>query len=830
MQAPYDRERGQAPDGGDPSGWSEDPSGQADQYPPGPQHRQPPAHDPHHGPHQGPPGYGQHAGYPQQPQQPQQPAADHGLPGSYGSQPQQPTGYDPYLADSYGHDPYAARDPLAQDPVGEALYDRAAHPPGPDPLSDPSGYYQQQPAGQHYQDPGWGGGADGSYQGPPPAGAPGGGEFTGIDGLMGRAGEYPQPHQQQPAPQQQQPQQPAQQPDDAFAYLFRDQQHPGAAQPAPPGRPAPQARHPEPYPRQPAPVTPPTGPPTPPAAAPAPAAAPSPAPEATGSGGGRASSLLRSSAIMAAGTLVSRVTGFVRQLVIVAALGAAVLGDTYTVAWALPSMIYFLIIGGGLNSVFVPQLVRAMKDDEDGGDAYANRLLTLVMVALAALVLAGMLAAPLLVRMQTAKFASDPAANDLTITFARYFLPTIFFTGVYTVLGQILNARDRFGAMMWTPVLNNIVVIFTFGMFLWVYGAQGSSSMNVNTITPEAVRLLGIGTLLGLVVQAGAMLPYLRAAGFRIRPRFDWRGHGLGKAARLAKWTVMFVLANQAALIVVTQFATWAGDNASNAGHPGTGFTAYNSTLLIWQMPQAIITVSVMAALLPRLSRSAADNDTAAVRDDLSHGLRTSAVAIVPISFMFLALGVPMCTMLFGSAGIDTARSFGYILMAFSLGLIPYSAQYVVLRAFYAYEDTKTPFFNTVAVSLAWIVLSTLSFLLLPDRWVVAGIAFGYGIAYALGVLVAWRRLRQRMRTDLDGARVVRTYIRLCGACIPAAAVGGLAGMGVLNALGEGLLGSLAAVTVGSLLLLAVFYVAARRMRVQEMTVLVGMIRGRLGR
>ncbi|AKG44054.1 integral membrane protein MviN [Streptomyces xiamenensis] len=636
---------------------------------------------------------------------------------------------------------------------------------------------------------------------------------------------YQQPQYQQPyAPRDPQgwsgtPQQPQQ---DAFAHLFRDQQSPAGPGPAqgPGGG----------YPAQPAPgagtLAPAPAAQQPPPPPPAPAAEPAPAPKR----GGKAAGILRSSAIMAAGTLVSRLTGFVRQLVLVAALGAAVLGDTYTVAWALPSMIYILTIGGGLNSVFVPQLVRAMKNDDDGGDAYANRLLTLVMVVLGGLVIAAVLAAPLLVRMMSAKIADDPAANEVAVTFARYFLPTIFFMGVHVVMGQILNARGSFGPMMWTPVLNNIVVIFTFGMFLWVYGTQRSSELGVTTITPEGVRLLGIGTLLGLVVQALSMIPYLRAAGFRMRLRFDWRGHGMGKAAKLAKWTVLFVFANQAGLVVITQFATWAGDNAERAGFPGTGFIAYNSALLIWQMPQAIITVSVMAALLPRISRSAADGDTAAVRDDLSHGLRTSAVAIVPIGFAFVALGIPMCTLLFGSAGDEGARSFGYILMAFGLGLIPFSAQYVVLRAFYAYEDTRTPFYNTVIVSAAWIVLSAVSFVTLPDRWVVAGIAFSYGIAYGLGVSVAWRRLRARMGTDLDGARVVRTYIRLAGASIPAALLGGGAGYAITGALGHGTIGSLAALAGGGAVLLAVFYLTARRMRVEELTAMVGMVRSRLGR
>ncbi|WP_240796397.1 murein biosynthesis integral membrane protein MurJ [Streptomyces sp. RFCAC02] len=702
-----------------------------------------------------------------------------------------------------------------------------------------SGYPQQSPdpyqqAPSNWPDQGGAGGYAPDQQRAPypaqyaePYGDPYAPPADGIDGLMSSAAGPPA---EPGGPGHHRPDL-----DDAFAHLFRDQQG-GAgsypSRPAPPPAPHPSAYG-EQYQQQPAGPEHSGSPGGPYGAAEQqePVAPEEPArPAAPAKRQGRAAGLLRSSAVMAAGTLVSRLTGFVRQLIIVAALGAAVLGDTYTVAWALPNMIYILTIGGGLNSVFVPQLVRSMRQDRDGGTAYANRLLTLVMVILGALVVVAVLVAPVLVRLMSAKIADDPAANEVAVTFARYFLPTIFFMGIHVVLGQILNARDHFGPMMWTPVLNNIVVIFTFGMFLWVYGTQRTSGVDAATITPEGVRLLGIGTLLGLVVQSLAMLPYLRAAGFRVRPRFDWRGHGMGKAAKLAKWTVLFVLANQAGLVVVTQLATWAGDNAERAGHPGTGFIAYNSALLIWQMPQAIITVSVMAALLPRLSRSAADGDTAAVRDDLSHGLRTSAVAIVPIAFAFLALGVPMCTLLFGSAGEEGARSFGYILMAFGLGLIPFSAQYVVLRAFYAYEDTRTPFYNTVIVSLSWIVLSSICFVALPDRWVVAGIALSYGISYAIGVRTAWRRLRRRMGADLDGTRVVRTYIRLAGASIPAAVLGGAAGLMVLGALGEGMMGSFVSLVSGGLILLVVFYGAARKMRIEELTALVGMIRGRLGR
>ncbi|MDX3149082.1 murein biosynthesis integral membrane protein MurJ, partial [Streptomyces scabiei] len=558
-------------------------------------------------------------------------------------------------------------------------------------------------------------------------------------------------------------------------------------------------------------------------AGPTPASTPAPAPKK----GGRASGLLKSSAVMAAGTMVSRLTGFIRSAMIVSALGLALLGDAFQVAYQLPTMIYILTVGGGLNSVFVPQLVRAMKDDDDGGEAYANRLLTLVMVVLGLLTALAMFAAPLLVRALSVGVADNAAANETAVTFTRYFLPSIFFMGVHVVMGQILNARGRFGAMMWTPVLNNVVIIVTLGAFLWVYGSAADSHMNVDNIPAEGVRLLGVGILLGLVVQALAMIPYLRETGFRLRLRFDWKGHGLGKAAMLAKWTILFVLANQAGALVVTQLATAAGIGSPSKG---TGFASYANAQLIWGLPQAIITVSLMAALLPRISRSAAEDDTGAVRDDISQGLRTTAVAIVPIAFGFLALGIPMCTLIFGSSGTGAATNMGFMLMAFGLGLIPYSVQYVVLRAFYAYEDTRTPFYNTVIVAAVNASASAVCFFVIPARWAVVGMAASYGLAYMIGVGIAWRRLKKRLGGDLDGSRVMRTYARLSIASLPAALLSGAACYGISRTLGQGVGGSMLALAGGGIVLLGVFYVAARRMRIEELNSMVGMVRGRLGR
>ena len=712
---------------------------------------------------------------------------------------------DPYVQDAYARDPYGDRDPAGRDPVSEAAQDRAADPPPPPgTLPDPQALYEQPEPGRDAPDPRrWAPTPAPEPEGPsrrlPRGDDPAKVQYTGVDGLLSRSDDE---NERGPA-EQPDPARGADagqlsgkgEPDDAFAHLFRDQgrQQPAssprtaAAPPQPRSEIAPRQEGQAPRPdgaRQPLPDEQPVGPgngpgfeaahaasseampPPPEPDAPPPPAPPAQEPQQA-SGGGRAGGLLRSSAIMAAGTMVSRLTGFIRSALIVAALGAAVLGDTYQLAITLPTMLYVLTVGGGLNSVFVPQLVRAMKEDGDGGEAYANRLLTLVTVILGSLTVLAVLAAPLLVRMMSVKLADNPAANEVTVTFVRYCLPSIFFMGIHVVMGQILNARGRFGAMMWTPVLNNIVIMATVGAFLWIYGTADESDLTVGSISPEAVRLLGIGTLLGLVVQALAMIPYLRASGFRVRPRFDWRGHGLGKAARLAKWTVFFVLANQAGVLVVSQLSTWAGETADKQGFSGTGFTAYSQAQLIWNMPQAIITVSVMAALLPRLSRAASDGDSGAVRDDISQGLRNSAVAIVPIAFGFLALGIPMCTLIYGGSGTGAARSMGFALMAFGVGLIPFSVQYVVLRAFYAYEDTRTPFFNTVIVAAANAAASAACFLVLPARWAVVGMAASYGLAYVVGVGIAWRRLRLRLGGDLDTAHVLRTYIRLAGAACP---------------------------------------------------------------
>ncbi|WP_394428032.1 lipid II flippase MurJ [Streptomyces sp. SGAir0957] len=217
--------------------------------------------------------------------------------------------------------------------------------------------------------------------------------------------------------------------------------------------------------------------------------------------------------------------------------------------------------------------------------------------------------------------------------------------------------------------------------------------------------------------------------------------------------------------------------------------------LLLWQMPQAIITVSVMTAVLPRIS----DGGDVAVLG------RAGAV------------GLPMATLLYSGSDAEGARGIGRVLMAFGPGLVPYSVQYVVLRGFYTFEDTRTPFYNTVVVALVNAGAAWLCFTLLPPRWAVTGMAASYGAAFAVGVVVAWRRLRARLGGDLDGARVLRTYGRLAGAAAPAAAVGGGAAFVLRGSLGGGVPGAAVSLFVGGGILLGVFLLLARLLRVEEL-------------
>ncbi|MGW0990756.1 murein biosynthesis integral membrane protein MurJ [Streptomyces sp. NPDC002486] len=535
--------------------------------------------------------------------------------------------------------------------------------------------------------------------------------------------------------------------------------------------------------------------------------------------GGRAerSGPVRSSLLMALGTIVSRATGLIRQVLQAAALGTGLLASTYNTANTVPTSLYTLFIGGALNAVLVPQLVRARATEADRGRAYEQRLVTLVVCVLAVGTVLAVWAAPQIVGLYMRDTADSHRAFELTVVFTRFLLPQIFFYGLFGILGQVLNAREKFGAMMWTPMLNNVVLIGMFAAYLGLMTVPD----RVADITAAQVRLLGLGTTAGIALQALALIPFVRAAGFRFRPRFDWRGAGLGKSVHAAKWTLLFVLVNQVALTVVTNFANAADQALPDAG---AGYSAYMYAQTIWMLPQSIVTVSLVTALLPRMSRAAAQGQIPELRADLSAALRVTGVVIVPAGFLFLALGPWISSLLFahGAADAATAQPLGQMLQAFGLGLIPFSAQYLLLRGFYAFEDTRTPFFMATWVATVNIALVTFCHLVLPARWAVTGMAGAYTVSYLAGLAVTARRLRRTLGGSLDEGEVRRTYTKLVCAAAPAAGLGWVAARACAASPGTGTWSAAVGLTAGTATMAAAYLALARLMRVDELRGLTG--------
>ncbi|MFI9229650.1 murein biosynthesis integral membrane protein MurJ [Streptomyces rimosus] len=529
-------------------------------------------------------------------------------------------------------------------------------------------------------------------------------------------------------------------------------------------------------------------------------------------------SLRRSSLLMAAGTVVSRATGLFRGVLQAAALGTGLLATTYNTANLVPTSLYTLLIGGALNAVLVPQLVRARAEHPDGGRAHEQRLVTLVLTILGIGTLLAVWAAPGIVSLYTTDTPDNHAAYELTVVFARFLLPQIFFYGVYGIFGQVLNARGKFGAMMWTPVLNNVVLIAMFGAYVGLLTVPET----VAEITDAQVRLLGVGTTLGIALQALALIPYAREAGFRFRPRFDWRGTGLRKSANAARWTLLFVLVNLVSMTIVAHYATAADQELPKAG---VGFSSYSYAQNIWGLPQSIVTVSLITALLPRMTRAVAEQRLDDLRGDLSRALRVSGAVIVPAAVFFVAFGPEMAQLLYahGAASAESAVPLGQMLQALGLGLIPFSAQSLLLRGFYAFEDTRTPFLLAVCISAVNIALATACHLLLPARWAVTGMAAAYAVAYAVGLLASAFLLRRRLEGRLDGRRLSRTYGKLTGAALAAGAVGWAAAHACAGATGDAFWSTALALVAGAATMALLFLLLARVLRITELRSLPGL-------
>ena len=552
----------------------------------------------------------------------------------------------------------------------------------------------------------------------------------------------------------------------------------------------------------------------------------------------RTRALLGPSTVMATGTVVSRITGIARDIALAAALGFYLVSDAYSLGNSLPTIIYILVVGGALNAVFIPQLVRRMEKDDDGGNAYADRLITLTGSVLLALSILAVVAAPWIVDLYTP--ADYPQSQyDLTVAFARLCLPQIFFYGAYTMLSQVLNARGTFGAPMFAPIANNVVAITTFVLFIIVAGTSAAAD---GALTTGQVLLLGIGTTAGVVVQAAILVPVLGRAGYRWRPRFDWKGQGLGKAAKLAGWTVGLVLVNQITYIVITRLAAQANVDAAASGATAAGITTYQKAHLVFMLPHSVITISIVTALLPALSRLAHEGKLKEVGEDVAGAMRLVAALVVPIAAMLFVLGSDVSVLLFGygAATTDQAAVMGDVVSIFMIGLVPFTLFYVLLRGFYAMEDTRTPFVVTVIFSVIMLALVLWLFAFLTDLGVtsaggpqIAGIALGYVLAYWCGFVVLWWWLAHRLGSLQSGA-TAWVLLRLLIAGGIAVLVAGLTRTATLDLLiSDGLntqLTSLVLIMTAVIVGVPTFFFAAWLLRVREVSAAVAMMKSRVVR
>lgn len=439
--------------------------------------------------------------------------------------------------------------------------------------------------------------------------------------------------------------------------------------------------------------------------------------------------LFRASGTMALGTILSRITGFIASILIVATLGTSLLADTYNVANTMPNILYNLLVGGALTAIFIPQLVRS-KEDSDGGDNFASRLITTICFILLALVAIGIIFAPALVRLYAPEFSTPgfEMEKEITIAFTRYCLPQIFFLGLFAMLGQVANARGSFAPLMWAPIANNVVAITLFAGFL-IY----TSNLSVTSITSSQIKIMGWGTTLGIVIQALILVRVVAKLGIKIRPKFGL--HGLGKSFSLAGWTLIYVLISQLGYLVTVNVATSAAvRSAKDDFITGVGFTPFRNAYLIMLLPYSIITISIITALLPHLSSLVIAKKPSEVREQLIRAIKLVGVITIPSSVAFLFFGPLITEVIFFGIPVEDSRYIGYVLSALSIGLVAFSINIILIRGFNAFEDTRTQVVSIFVINSISVLLSYLFLYTFKNQWVTIGLGGAFSVSYLIGL------------------------------------------------------------------------------------------------
>ncbi|GAA4622696.1 murein biosynthesis integral membrane protein MurJ [Cellulomonas oligotrophica] len=531
--------------------------------------------------------------------------------------------------------------------------------------------------------------------------------------------------------------------------------------------------------------------------------------------------LFRGAALMASGTAVSRALGFVRTMVLVAAVGVTgQAADAFAVANKLPNVLYMLLAGGALNAVLVPQVVRAYK--RDAGQEYVDRLLTLGFALLAGSTLLLTVASPLLVRLYADP--GDPAQVALATAFAYWCVPQMFFYGVYGLLGQVLNARGSFGPYMWAPVVNNVVSIVGFLLFIAVFG--GATNPDVSSAAGWSglqIGLLAGAATLGIVAQALVLVPALRATGVSYRPRWGLRGSGLGRAGSVATWTFAGLAIGQIGYVVVSRVASAAPQGSTTVA----GNAAYDLAFVLFMLPHSLVTVSLATALFTRLSAQATDRDADAARATFSVGVRVVGVFTLVATALLVVLAEPLTRIvLLGGAGVDAAAP---VVAAMAVGLPAFGAWSMCQRVFYAYEDAKGMVPIQVVMAAVVVGGTYLGRALLPSSGWVVGIGLAMSASYVVGAALAMLRLRGHLGT-VDAPAIVRTHL-LAGLAAAAAFGAGWGARRLLDdVLGSGVGDAALECLAVSAAVGLVYLAALRLLRVRELDLLAGPLLRKLGR
>lgn len=480
----------------------------------------------------------------------------------------------------------------------------------------------------------------------------------------------------------------------------------------------------------------------------------------------------RASLLLASGTFVSRILGFLSAAVLAWTIGVNAEGaNAFALANQLPNNIYAIVAGGLLSAILVPHIVRAASHD-DGGQGFVNRLLTLGIVVFAVISVIATLAAPALVALYSLSdsTALGEGGTALAIAMAYWCLPQVFFYALYSLLGEVLNARGVFGPFTWAPVLNNIVAIGGLIAFGILFGTRPIHDAASSWDAGKVALLAGSATL-GVAAQALILTLFWRRTGLGFRPDFRWRGVGLGAPARAAGWTFGMILVTQlAGILQVNAALTAGGGDASLA--------ALRTTWLIFMLPHSIVAVSIATPYFTRLSAHVRDGDTAAFRADLSSSLRTIVALVTGAGVALVAAALPFSAFFAGDR--DEAVSIALVLLAFLAGLVPFSALFVIQRGFFALGDTRTPFFIQLVQAILFVAGTTPLFFGIVDRsWIAATIALVTSIAGTIQALLAAIVLRRRLG-GTGGTGIFRRFIVFAAAAIPAV----ITGVGMLALLG----------------------------------------------